>query len=590
MTQDSSPSISRFLRQMSRPFWGYLAAQTFINIIWAIDLSLRPYLIKNILNQAAALITSAKAWDLLVQLSALFVVLSIAMTLTFRLYQWLLLTYRPNLKKHITMLMIERMLGHGHNLYQNQFSGNLAKKINDVADGSASLIHIMIDQFFSSMLALAIAIYAVWCVDTSFALVMGLWGFCIVLLSLIVAPKIKRAANQAAQERSKVMGFIVDVLTNVMSVRLFAMKNYEKTYLQSSLQTFVVAEQKRDVLFNWINFFQSMSLNIFQGICLYFLIVGLKEGKISVGDFTMIVMLNISISDNLWHLSHYFIQFSENLGDVSQGLAIISMPYEIEDKQEAKELKAIKGQITFDAVSFCYDNSASLFENMSVTIPAGQKVGLVGYSGGGKSTFVNLILRLFDVQSGSIKIDGQNISDATQHSLRRSIAMIPQEPTLFHRDIMENIRYGDIDASDDRVIEAAKQANAHEFIMALPQGYHTLVGERGTKLSGGQRQRVVIARAILKNAQILILDEATSQLDSITEHNIQVSLQKLMQNKTALVIAHRLSTLLQMDRILVFDKGKIVEDGSHAQLLMQRGLYKTLWQSQSGGLLPHENS
>lgn len=260
--------------------------------------------------------------------------------------------------------------------------------------------------------------------------------------------------------------------------------------------------------------------------------------------------------------------------------------FEIQDKPDAVSLKCNSGQITFNNVKFHYDGTEPLFQNKSITIKTGQKVGLVGYSGGGKSTFVNLILRLYDVTDGAILIDDQDICNVTQDSLRAKIAMIPQDPSLFHRTLMENIRYGKIDASDDEVIEAAKKAHAHEFISKLPQGYESLVGERGVKLSGGQRQRIAIARAILKNAPILILDEATSQLDSVTESNIQESLWELMQDKTTIVIAHRLSTLLHMDRILVFDQGKIIEDGTHQELLDKNGMYRILWNAQIDGFLP----
>lgn len=249
-------------------------------------------------------------------------------------------------------------------------------------------------------------------------------------------------------------------------------------------------------------------------------------------------------------------------------------------------MNCTRGKIVFDRVKFHYKGTEPLFRDKSVEIAAGQKVGLVGYSGGGKTTFANLILRLYNVTGGAILIDGQDIREVTQDSLRENIAMIPQDTSLFHRSLTENIRYGRINATDDEVIEAAKKAHAHEFISRLPQGYDSLVGERGIKLSGGQRQRIAIARAILKNAPILILDEATSQLDSVTENLIQESLRELMQNKTAIVIAHRLSTLLYMDRILVFDKGRIVADGSHDELLARGRLYKNLWNAQVGGFLP----
>lgn len=253
------------------------------------------------------------------------------------------------------------------------------------------------------------------------------------------------------------------------------------------------------------------------------------------------------------------------------------------DKPNATILICEKGKINFNNVNFFYKDIEPLFENMYIEIKTGQKVGLVGYSGSGKSTFVNLILRLYDITDGSISIDNQDIRNVTQDSLRENIALISQDPSLFHRSIMENIRYGKINATDEEVVEAAKKAYAHEFIMKLTEGYDSLVGERGIKLSGGQRQRIAIARAILKNSPILILDEATSQLDSVTEGLIQKNLQELVKNKTTIIIAHRLSTLLSMDRILVFDKGKIIEDGTHNELLSAKGLYKQLWDTQVAG-------
>ena len=283
-------------------------------------------------------------------------------------------------------------------------------------------------------------------------------------------------------------------------------------------------------------------------------------------------------------------EFNKAVGRCKQSLNSLLVPLEIHDKPDAVNLNANHGQIIFDNVKFHYKGTEPLFHNKSVRIKAGQKIGLVGYSGSGKSTFVNLILRLHDVTDGAILIDGQDIRDVTQDSLRANIAMISQDPSLFHRSLMENICYGRIDATDEEVIEAAKKAHAHEFIIKLPQAYESLVGERGVKLSGGQRQRIAIARAILKNAPILILDEATSQLDSITESLIQESLWELMQGKTTIVIAHRLSTLLNMDRILVFEQGKIVADGTHKELLTKKGLYKTLWEAQVGGFLPDKKS
>jgi ATP-binding cassette subfamily B protein len=312
-------------------------------------------------------------------------------------------------------------------------------------------------------------------------------------------------------------------------------------------------------------------------------------GKVSAGDFAMLFTINMLVVESLWKMSNELRTFSDNWGAVSQTLKMIDQTIEVQDMPGAKEMVIRNGMICFDQVSFRHQGmSGELFKNTSVEIRSGQKVGLVGYSGSGKSSFVNLILRLFDVSSGRIMIDGQNIQEVTQDSLRKNIAIIPQDPSLFHRSLLENIRYSRPEATDEEVIAASKKACAHDFIIELANGYHTLVGERGIKLSGGQRQRIAIARAILKDAPILILDEATSALDSVTENLIQESLENFMELKTALVISHRLSTLSRMDRILVFENGSIVQDGTHSILLEQSGPYKQLWNTQMNGLLPEQ--
>jgi ATP-binding cassette subfamily B protein len=280
--------------------------------------------------------------------------------------------------------------------------------------------------------------------------------------------------------------------------------------------------------------------------------------------------------------------FIRESASVNEALSLITIGYDVKDKSAAYRLVVNKGEIIFKNITFNYHQGKKIFNNFNVTINPGQKIGLVGFSGSGKSTFVNLLLRFYDVAKGQIFIDNQNIAEVSQDSLREQIAMIPQEPTLFHRTIKDNILYGKLNASDEEILTAAKLAHCHEFIMELPEGYNTLVGERGIKLSGGQKQRIAIARAILKNAPILILDEATSSLDSVTEKYIQESLQELMFNKTTIVIAHRLSTLADMDRILVFNNGRIVEDGTATELLSNEGHFATLWQMQKDGFLAEE--
>jgi ATP-binding cassette subfamily B protein len=309
-------------------------------------------------------------------------------------------------------------------------------------------------------------------------------------------------------------------------------------------------------------------------------------GRMTVGEFAMAASMSLLIIEQARGLSRKFLDFFEYLGNVSDGVGIIVRPHEVRDAPDARALLPRGGEIVFEHVGFAYSEGRPVFAGLDLRIRAGEKVGFVGYSGSGKSTLLNLLLRLFDVQHGRILIDGADIAGVTQDSLRRSIAMIPQDPLLFHRSLLENIRYGRLDASDEEVVAAARRAHADEFIRATEQGYDSLVGERGIKLSGGQRQRIALARAILKDAPILLLDEATSALDSVTERHIQDSLRELMADKTVLVIAHRLSTLARLDRIVVFHEGRVIEDGTHAALLEAGGHYARMWAMQAGGFLP----
>ncbi len=332
-----------------------------------------------------------------------------------------------------------------------------------------------------------------------------------------------------------------------------------------------------------------MVVNTFFAILMTALILGtlyllMQEEAISVGVFVLVLGL-------LGRVGHLFIttgqalnRFIREYGNIEEGLKEILLPHTVTDIRNAKTLQISTGKINFNQVLFSHE-SVEVFNDFSLSIPAGQRLGLVGPSGAGKSTFVSLLLRQYDIESGSIEIDGQNIAEVTQGSLRAAIAVVPQEPALFHRTIRENIAYGKPNATEEEIIEVAKKAYAHDFITSLPLGYNTLVGERGVKLSGGQKQRIAIARAMLKNAPILILDEATSALDSESEVEIQKALHILMVGKTVIAIAHRLSTLREMDRIIVLENGVIAEDGTHDTLLTYGGTYARLWAHQAGGFL-----
>lgn len=582
----NNKQVFLFIIKLIRPFLGSIMVMCLVASVGAIDLSLRPYILKIILNYIVEYPADSILQYIKVPVMAYLLTLFVHSSVL-RLYGYFVdIKMIPYLRQNIAKSTFDTLLKQTHFYYQNNLSGSLANKVNDLTNHIPDIIQIVIDRFCTQILAIVIATYTLWQVNIKFALVMLIWIIIIIVGSLFYSKKLAYLTDVWSEFESSIVGKIVDVLSNILSVKLFAQQNQEKSLFNHTLQQTVRAEQKLGWFYFWIWFIYGYSFVIIQGFNIYLLVNDLQQGLISIGDFALVLAINIAITEFLWEITRDFLQFSKHLGRITQALRTITLPIEIQDKPEAKELLIQNGEIVFDNVEFHYKDTKLLFENKFVTIKPGQKVGLVGYSGSGKSTFVNLILRLFDVTSGRILIDKQDIRDITQDSLRRNIAMIPQDPSLFHRTLIENIRYGQIDASDEEVIEAAKSADAHDFISELAQGYESLVGERGVKLSGGQRQRIAIARAILKDAPILILDEATSQLDSVTESYIQESLWKLIQSKTSIVIAHRLSTLLHMDRILVFDQGKIIQDGTHDKLLAQKGLYKTLWNTQVGGFLP----
>ena len=509
---------------------------------------------------------------------------------TWRSVNYIWAKYVPVIQNKIIAVMLDYALSQSHGFYQNTLSGKVSKQITNLSDSIVAIITFKMTNFLRGASLLLAAFVASYYVNSIFSLILITWFIIFATISISMSKKIVNLADKLAEEETVVVGELVDSLSNHSNVRIFGRKIYE------NLRMIPLFEKQRERYYS-LNIYsimlyciQGALIAIMMGFTVFALVKLYGKDLVTIGDFALILGLSMETGHMTWFLMSEVEQFNKEAGKCKQSLISLIVPLEIQDKNNAFALKCNHGQITFDNVKFHYKGTQALFQNKSVEIKAGQKVGLVGYSGSGKSTFVNLILRLYDVTDGAILIDGQDIRDVTQDSLRANIAMIPQDPSLFHRSLMENIRYGCIDASDAEVIEAAKKAHAHEFISALPQGYDSLVGERGVKLSGGQRQRIAIARAILKNAPILILDEATSQLDSVTESLIQESLWELMQNKTTIVIAHRLSTLLHMDRILVFDKGKIKEDGTHSELLAKAGLYKRLWDAQVGGFLGDEKT
>jgi ATP-binding cassette subfamily B protein len=505
--------------------------------------------------------------------------------ITWRSINYIWATLIPKIQNQIIAETMDYALSHSHNFYQNNLSGKISKKITILVDGVTTIITYSSANFLRGSSLLFAGFIAAYFVNSIFFFILISWFVFFAGISVFMSRKLVALSDRLAHEESVVVGELVDSLANNQNVRIFSRKSYESIRMLPFFGRQKQAYVNTNLYSTLLSLFQGILIAIMIGFCMFALMHLHKNNLVTVGDFALILMLSIDTANMMWFTMFQVGEFNKAVGRSKQSLISLISPIEIIDKKDAYNLKCKTASITFKNVRFNYKDAEALFENKSITIPAGQKVGLVGYSGSGKSTFVNLILRLYDVTKGKILINEHDIKNITQDSLREHIGMIPQDPSMFNRSIMENIRYGKINATDEEVIEAAKKAHAHNFICKLPYGYNSLVGERGIKLSGGQRQRIAIARAILKNAPILIMDEATSQLDSVTEAMIQESLSGLMQNKTTLVIAHRLSTLLYMDRILVFDNGRIVEDGPHQALLSNAGLYKTLWDAQVGGFL-----
>lgn len=507
---------------------------------------------------------------------------------TWRGINYIWAKFVPTIVNSVMSETMDYVLSHSHQFYQNNLSGQISKQIGNLTDGMTRIITFSAVNFLRGASLLLTAFVAAYFANPIFCFILIIWFAFFSSVSILMSKKLVALSDTQASKEAMVIGELVDSLANHSNVRIFSRKLYENFRMAPFF-----SQQKKAYTATYL---YGMLLSCVQGglialmmaFSVFFLVHLYGKGLVTIGDFALILGLAMETGHMMWFTMSEVDEFNKAVGRSKQSLTALILPLEIRDKPNASTLNCLHGKIVFNKVKFHYKDTELLFQNKSIEISPGQKVGLVGYSGGGKSTFVHLILRFYDVTEGAILIDDQDIREVTQDSLRENIALIPQDPSLFHRSLKENIRYGRIDATDEAIIEAAKKAHAHEFIEKLPQGYASLVGERGVKLSGGQRQRIAIARAILKNAPILILDEATSQLDSVTERLIQASLWELMQNKTTIVIAHRLSTLLHMDRILVFDQGKIIEDGTHHELLAKNGIYKRLWDAQVGGFLGDE--
>ena len=497
---------------------------------------------------------------------------------------------QPNML-NLIMLRIHRWtMGQSVEFFENDFAGRIAQKEMQTSTSATNVVIEFVHTIVFSIASVLGAMVIVAGLDPLLSLFVLAWLVAYIYFIKTFMPKMRKRSAAHADARAVVVGQVVDVVTNVKTVKLFANVRHEDNAILNVMKGYFERSLDRAQVMVLFRFLLLVLAGIMPIVLIGYSVVQWSNGQATVGQIAAAGAVGLRLAQMTGWVSFTLMNIYGSIGEVEDGVRTLSTSWNLNDAPAARTLDPNPTTIMFDNVSFQYGHEKGGIENINLSISAGQKVGIVGASGAGKSTLVNLVLRLYDVEFGAIKIANQDIAQVTQDSLRANIGMVTQETAMFNRSAMDNIRYGRPEASDAEVIEAAKRAEAHDFIVDLidgkdRQGYQAHLGERGVKLSGGQRQRIALARAILKDAPVLVLDEATSALDSEVEASIQTSLYEFMEGKTVLAIAHRLSTLSEMDRIIVMENGRIVEDGTHTSLLAQNKLYARYWNRQSGGFI-----
>lgn len=504
--------------------------------------------------------------------------------LLYRIGDYALVYSQSRALKDIADDAFQRVVQHSYEFFSNIFTGSLVAKVRRYVRAFEQIYDQFVFAAWMNGLRLIFAFAVLTYFSRTLGVVLLIWLVLYVGVTALFVKKKYRKDLLETEANSRTTGVLADVITNVLNIKMFTSQKREFSYFHGVTKE---EEKLRRAAWNFQNLqfmFQGYFIALFEFAGMFTAVYLWLKGSVSPGTILLMQIYIFTSFEVVWNIGRNFTNLMRALAEAKEMIDIFEMPLSVSDPKDPEECRIRKGEIEIKNISFYYGKGTEIFKNFSLHIKAGEKAGLVGPSGAGKSTITKLLLRFADVQEGEILIDGQNITRMKQDDLRLRIAYVPQDPILFHRSLMENIRYAKPQASDREVTRAALLAHAHEFIMSFPEGYGTLVGERGIKLSGGERQRVAIARAILKDAPIILLDEATSSLDSESEMYIQDALAKLMKNRTTIVIAHRLSTIMQMDRIMVIEGGKIVEEGKHKELLKaKKGRYQKLWEIQAGG-------
>lgn len=586
---ESQNTILKFLLPIIKPYkWWYLMMMQapIINSFYRVFSVLSVKLIVDAFTRA-----NIPEYSDLIYPVTLFVGSILVMEIGWRVSHFAWMKSQPFVRADIVAKSYDYIQNHSYHFFQNTHSGTIISKIKGILAGYNNFWFAFHHQIAIPFLEILVVIISLWFVNSQLFFFMFFW--CILIFSVMfkMSLNVSKLAVKTTDSQHQAMGFVADNITNISSLFSFASRKRELNKIRNFLINDTAQKDYTQIRYEIKLAFVGVILYASMLILLFIFMIHLRRiSAITIGDFVFVMTVTFFVVENIWQLVSKVGDFLGKMGDFKSSFSILQIPQDVIDRKDVKDLKVSRGEIIFRDISFAYKEDKKIFSHLNIHIKSGEKVGLVGYSGAGKSTIVSLLLKNFKANQGDILIDDQSIYDVSSDSLRLQIALIPQDTLLFHRSIKENISYAKPEASLQEIENAAKKAHIHEFITTLVDGYETLVGERGIKLSGGQRQRIAIARAILKDAPILILDEATSSLDSKTEHHIQESLDLLMndQSKTIIAVAHRLSTLKHMDKIIVLDKGKIIECGSHEELLKNKNYYHDMWEMQSGGFLPDD--